>query len=464
MEERPNILIIVADQLRYDCVGYAKKYPVQTPNLDRLSRMGTSFHHAYSPQPICCPARQAMMTSRRPERDGLLWNYGICLETPWLPAKGEFWTRELKNAGYKSSYVGKWHVSPSDDPTAFGYDNFLDDVKYDEYRDMVFPGHSWENEFLGETDPVPVKDSRTHWLAGHAAELIKEYGKGDAPWHVRLDFPEPHLPCRPCLEFAQMYQASEIPRWEGFEEDFEGKPYIQKQQVYTWGMEDYTWDDWSQIAARYYAIISQMDDAVGKVIHTLEETGQLEDTLIIFTADHGDMCGSHRMMDKHYVMYDDVVRVPMIIACPGMFPAGIENDEFVMNCLDLGPTMLEAAGIRALEGKDGRSLIKMLKGCPDADIRQEAVSTYNGQQFGLYTQRMIRTKEWKYIWNTTDTDELYQMEEDPGELHNRIHDPACEGIAAQYRKRLYEILKNEGDGLVKTSWMKDQLLGKTIKL
>ena len=106
----------------------------------------------------------------------------------------------------------------------------------------------------------------------------------------------------------------------------------------------------------------------------------------------------------------------------------------------------------------------MMKGYSDAEARKEAVSTYNGQQFGLYTQRMIRTKEWKYIWNTTDTDELYEMLEDPGELHNRIHDTGCAEIVSWCRRRLYEILKKEGDGLVRTAWMRDQLLEKTKKL
>lgn len=464
MNEKPNILVIVADQLRYDCVGYAGKYPVKTPNLDKLSAMGTSFHHAYSPQPICCPARQSMMTSRRPERDGLLWNYGICLETPWLAPKGEFWTQELKKMGYRSSYVGKWHVSPNDDPTSFGYDEFLDDIEYDIYRKKIFHGNAWKNEFLGETDLVPLAESRTHWLAGRAADKIRKLSIERIPWHVRLDFPEPHLPCRPCREFADMYKPDEILEWDGFREDFVEKPYIQKQQTYTWGVEKYTWKEWSEIVARYYAIISQMDDAVGKVLKALEDTGQIENTLIMFTADHGDLCGSHRMMDKHYVLYDDVVRVPLIIAWPGRLPGGMDNEEFVMNCLDMGPTILEAAGGRKLEDKDGYSLIKMMKGYSDAEARKEAVSTYNGQQFGLYTQRMIRTKEWKYIWNTTDTDELYEMLEDPGELHNRIHDTGCAEIVSWCRRRLYEILKKEGDGLVRTAWMRDQLLEKTKKL
>lgn len=257
---KPNVFVIVTDQLRYDCVGYSKKYPVKTPNLDRLSELGTSFHHAYSPQPICCPARQSMITSRRPERDGLLWNYQISLETPWLSPQRDCWMEQLIELGYKSSYIGKWHVSPVQTPTDFGYDEFIDDVEYEAYREKVFPGYKYENDFLGEIDPVPLEHSRTHWLASQAIEQLKKYTDTKEPWHIRLDFPEPHLPCRPCREFAQLYKPEEIPKWEGFEETFLNKPYIQKQQVYNWGLEEFSWNDWSRVAARYYAAISQMED------------------------------------------------------------------------------------------------------------------------------------------------------------------------------------------------------------
>lgn len=452
------------DQLRYDCIGYAGRYPVKTPNMDRAAAMGTFFEHAYSPQPLCCPARQSMLTSRRPERDGLLWNYEICLKTPWLSDEGEFWTRELKKMGYRMAYIGKWHVSPEHTPIDFGYDYFTDDVEYVEYRSRVFPGHSYKNEFMGEIDPIPVEHSRTHWLSALAIEKLEKFSQDSRPWHIRVDFPEPHLPCRPCKEFAELYEEKDIPKWEGFEETFLNKPYIQKQQIYNWGLEEMTWEDWVPVAARYYAIISQVDDAIGRILAALEETGQTQKTLILITADHGDLCGSHRMMDKHYVMYDDVVHVPFIAAWPGVLPQHRREKRFVMNCLDIGPTILDICGGKKLSEIDGKSLLPLLKNEQTEGWREEVVSTYNGQQFGLYTQRMIRNKKWKYIWNTTDIDELYNLQEDPGELHNLIYNKENKELVSEMRKKLYEILSREGDGLVKTVWMKNQLLEKTKKL
>lgn len=463
MGERPNILMIVADQLRADCLGCYHGYPVQTPHLDRLAEKGMVFEQAYTPQPLCCPARQSILSSRRPERDGCLWNYGICLDTAYLKPAPGMWTNQLKKMGYHSHYIGKWHVSPEDTPLSFGYETFIDDVEYKEYRQEVFPGHVYENEFLGEVDMVPLEQSRTHWLAAKAVERLKQCTAREGPWHIRLDFPEPHLPCRPCREFYQWYQDAEIPKWRGFEETFVKKPYIQRQQVCTWGLEDMEWDQWKPVVTRYYAIISQMDDAIGRVLHALYESGQWENTLVIVTADHGDMCGSHRMLDKHYVLYDDVVHVPLLMAWPGRISSGMRGRELVCHALDLGPTLLELTGGEPVE-TDGRSLVPLLFGEKPKDWRREVVATYNGQQFGLYTQRMLRTPEWKYIWNTTDVDELYDMTQDKGELHNLIYEQQHQERIQYFRKRLLEILEREGDGLVKTQWMRDQLLGKTRKL
>lgn len=223
------------------------------------------------------------------------------------------------------------------------------------------------------------------------------------------------------------------------------------------------WDQWKPVVTRYYAIISQMDDAIGRVLHALYESGQWENTLVIVTADHGGMCGSHRMLDKHYVLYDDVVHVPLLMAWPGRISSGMRRRELVCHALDLGPTLLELTGGEPVE-TDGRSLVPLLFGEKPKDWRREVVATYNGQQFGLYTQRMLRTPEWKYIWNTTDVDELYDMTQDKGELHNLIYEQQHQERIQYFRKRLLEILEREGDGLVKTQWMRDQLLGKTRKL
>ena len=194
----------------------------------------------------------------------------------------------------------------------------------------------------------------------------------------------------------------------------------------------------------------------------MDELGLTDNTLVIYTADHGDMCGSHRMVDKHYVMYDDIVKVPLAIRWPGQIEQGMVCHEFINHFLDIPPTILEILGIPSPDFFHGKSMSSILKGIKPENWRKEIVATYNGQQFGLYTQRMIRTQRWKYIWNTTDVDELYDLEKDPYELENRIYDPNCKDLIAGLRRRLYDILLNEGDDLVKSEWMRRQLLDNKI--
>lgn len=456
--KRPNILMIVADQLRVDCVGYAGLRQVHTPHIDQLARAGMQFTQAYSHIPLCSPARQSLLCGRRPESFGGLWNYNNGLKIQTLAPTEPVWPQALAQSGYRSGYVGKWNVHPQLPPTAFGYDAYVGDVDYHEYRAAKYPDVAYTNGYFGEVDPLPLEDTETHWLAARACEMVRVYAANEEPWHVRIDFAAPHLPCRPAQSFAQLYDPDDVEVWGSFAETFADKPYIQRQQLYSWGVETYSWAQWAPIVARYHGIISQMDDAIGRILTTLEETGAAEDTVVVFTADHGDLCGGHRMMDKHYVLYDDVVHVPLVIKWPSEVAAGSVCDAFVYNFLDLSPTLLEWADAGPLPDMHGRALTPLLREAQPVDWRTAIVSTYNGQQFGLYTQRMLRTRDWKYIWNTTDTDELYDLRQDPNELVNLIAAPRCQTLVAQMRKTLYDTLAQEGDGLVGSEWMRRQLL------
>jgi arylsulfatase A-like enzyme len=458
---KPNVLLITADQLRYDCVGYSGVYPVRTPNLDALAAQGAAFSHAYSVLPVCSPARQSLLHGRRPETFGALWNYSGALPIAALKPDAYTWTRTLAESGYASAYLGKWGVNPHHDATAFGYDSVVEEAAY---RTMIadrYPEVSYTNGFFGETNPLPLESSETHWFAERAIETMERLHSVGRPWHMALHFSEPHLPCRPSERFAEMYDPADIPEWTGFRETFEAKPYIQRQQLYSWGIEHYSWADWAPVVARYYGIISQLDEAVGMVLAALAKLDADRNTIVIFTADHGDMCGSHRMMDKHYILYDDVVRVPLIIRLPDMSQRGRVCDSFVYNFLDLPPTLLELLGIGSFDPGhlQGRSLVPFLTDSGDpSPWREFVVSTYNGQQFGLYTQRMIRTKRWKYIWNATDIDEFYDLHADPAELVNRIDKPEHSAVVKELRSRLYEQLTSDGDAIVANQWMRRQLL------
>lgn len=457
--DRLNILLIHPDQQRHDCLGITSGGLVKTPYIDGLAAAGMRFEHAYTPIPTCCPARQSLLCGQWAETHGGLWNYDICL--PVRLFDSHTWTEDLAAAGYGMAYVGKWHVHPTKTPLEFGFDTFRPMSDYHRWRKQQgLPPKPmrWEEKGLfGNPDSVPPAQAATHWLARKAVEAIDRYSSQGRPWHVRLDFEEPHLPCVPAGTFAEMYRPEDIPAWPSFEDNFAGKPYIQRQQLVSWGIEGLSWADWAAYVARYFGMISQIDEAVGVVLDALAERGLMDSTVVVYTSDHGDLAGSHRMIDKHYVMYDDVVRVPLMVRWPGVTAPGSVCDGFVSHALDLAATLPAAAGLSPPAGCQGRSLLPLLRGERPDDWRQDIVSTYNGQQFGLFTQRMIRTKKWKYVWNCTDVDELYDMQADPWELSNLINSESHQAVLARLRQRLLEELTAGGDGAVRARWPQHQL-------
>ena len=453
-----NILLINADQLRHDCLGYRHIRPVKTPRIDKLAEESIVYESAYTPLPVCSPARQALLCGKRPDVIGAQWNYDF-MPTPELSPEG-CWPLELMKKGYKTGYIGRFHVSPTKKPSDFGYEEFVDKKEYRKKIEKEYPDIAYTGGWLGCPSPIPVHDSESHWMADRAGEMIQSFAKTGKPWHVWVDFEIPHLPCRPSHPYSEMYRPEDIEPWEGWGDTFENKPYIHKQQTFSWGTNELTWKDFRPMVALYYGWITQLDDAVGKILDALESTGQKEDTVILFTSDHGDMCASHSMLDKHYVLYDDIIRVPFLARIPGV--QARTSGAFVMNCLDIPFAIRRFTGLEDDPGAHGR----MLPLTADEDMLSpdEVLVTSNGQQFGLYTTRAIRTRTHKYVWNLTDVDEFYDLEKDPGEKHNRIANEECKGIIRILRRRLYALLIENGDRFAPNEWMKKQLLEDKIHI
>ncbi|MBE7066375.1 MAG: hypothetical protein E7385_02365 [Ruminococcaceae bacterium] len=446
MDTNNNILLIVADEFRYDCQGFAGRAPVITPNIDELAEKGTFFENAYTSIPTCCPARQSFYACKRSESFGAYWNYDITMPIGGLPVDEYSFMRDFQAAGYNTIHVGRSELSPTHDSTEYGYSRHRNTsteyAKLCASKDIAPPKgiNIWE----GWTENGELTDTP----AGHTAACVIEELRGaslqEAPFFMTVCFTSPHPPYHPHQKFYEMYDKSV--KWGGFDDTLADKPYIQRQQVRNWNNESRTWDDWEPIVRKYYAQITELDYHIGKIIDTLKDQGKYENTTIIFTADHGDMCGNHKMFDKHYVLYEDVIHVPLIIKpAQGLCEHRVgRTREYTMHNLDLGPTLMELHGIRPSgRGLHGISFTGVLSGGRSA--RNEAVSTLNGAQFGLFTQRCIKTDRWKYIWNPTDTDELYDLTVDPWEVDNRINDPECRDSVAFLRKQLLEILCREGD-------------------
>jgi len=447
-----NLLLINADQLRHDSVGYRGLRNVRTPNLDRLASRSIVYTNAFTPLPVCAPARQSLLCGRHPDSFGAMWNYD---QIPTATVQPNWcWPEKLKDLGMQTAYLGRFHVSPTLQPVDFGYQQHISWAGHKQLLKEKYSHISFTGDWLGCESPIPVEDAGTHWMADRTCEVLEKFCATGKSWHIWVDYEEPHLPCRPSAPFSRMYQPEEIDPWPGFGDSFKNKPYCHKQQTLNWDTVDFTWKDFSPMVARYFGVISQLDDAIGKILDKLESLGQMDETIIIFTSDHGDMCGSHNMLDKHYVLYDDIVRVPLLVHYPGT--KHLQCNSFVSNCLDIPACIYDWFQLPPPEIAHGKPL-PMTKEADDAG-RDYICATSNGQQFGLYCTRMLRDHRYKYVWNLTDNDELYDLINDPGEKKNLIIYEEYQERITNMRHTLYTLLADQGDPFVQNEWIKRQLL------
>lgn len=452
----PNILLIHCDQHRFDCVGVNGHAQLRTPHLDALAAGGVNFTHAFTPTAICSPARASLLCGLWPTQHGCRSIPGTELYRPadrHLPV----FSRLLQQAGYQLGWVGKYHREFDAVPAELGWDDYISEDAYRAWREAQgLPPVPQANGWFGEVDSaVTPEQTRLAWGADRILDFMARYQADGRPWVLRWDPSEPHLPCIPSAAYAAHYPPETVAPWPSFADDLAGKPYIQHQQRRTWRVDGWTWEQWAPVVARYLAVIEELDTQVGRLLAALERHGVAGDTLVIYSTDHGDLCGGHGMMDKHFVMYDDVMRVPFIARFPGRLPEGVSSPAFVLNELDTPVTLLAAAGIPVPPSFVGHSLFDIVAGQESAQ-RPDVYGMWQGGQFGLYTQRMVRTREWKYIWNTTAEDELYDLRQDPGELVNRATDPACAETLGALRQRLLEHMRQINDPLL-NPWNRDQL-------
>ncbi len=451
-----NIVLIHSDQHRYDCVGVNGHRQLSTPNLDRLAKEGVNFTHAFTPSPICSPARGSLLSGLWPVQHG-------CINIPntesYRPMHRTImpFTRLLKDSGYWLGYVGKFHNETEGLPTDYGVDEYVARSEYGVWRrEKGLAEKPRENGYFGEVDQhIDAEQSNLAWGADHAIRMI-EHGAGlEKPFFVRWDPPEPHLPNVVPEPYASMYPPQQITPWTSFDDTLEGKPYVQKLQRRRWGVEGWDWEKWAPVVGRYLGEVSLLDAQVGRIMDRIDQLGIAENTLIIYTTDHGDFCGGHGMMDKHYAAYDDIVHVPLIMRLGGQAEGGKSCDAFVSHSIDLASTICGAAGIDPPVEYMGRNLLDIASG-RDACGRRTIFSMYQGCQMGLWSWRMVRDRRWKYVFHATAMPELYDVESDPGELNNLAGDPAYRNAASELRGSLIKWMEEISDPLL-NRWTRRQL-------
>ena len=434
----PNVLWICTDQQRYDTIGALNNPHVSTPNIDRLVAEGVAFDLAYCQSPICTPSRSSFLTGMYPSilhwaRNG---NQSAPADHPPLV------TRLLHDRGYTCGNIGKLHLT-----SAYGRieERTDDGYTYWEYshapRDDWPRGHGyadWVREkghVLGDLMPrpagIPSELHQTTWCAEKTIEFMKQ--DHDGPWLASVNIYDPHPAFNPPQEYRELFDPAQMPGALFRESDLEQQRKLSgvdfQSEVRTpdnldipnhYGPE-HGRQDARVLQAAYYAMIKQIDDQVGRMLDVLEDTEQRDNTVIIFTSDHGESLGDHGLIQKGCRFYEGLTRVPLIISWPGRFQQGVVSEALV-ELTDIAPTLLELAGMRVPDRVQGRSLLPILTGevSPHEHreyVRSEYFDTLQ-EPDGSYAT-MYRNRRYKLVvYHGHRLGELYDLENDPGELDN----------------------------------------------
>ncbi len=449
---RPNVLMLMTDQHRADCLGAAGNRVIRTPNLDRLAREGALFDGAYSCTPTCTPARAALLTGLGPWRNGLL-GYGEV---------GEHYAVELprcfSQAGYETLGVGKMHWHPQRALHGF-HRTILDESGRVESPGFVSDYHRWFREHapkglhpddtgLGWNDyrarpyVLPEQLHPTHWTAQVAIDFLESYD-GKKPFFLKVSWERPHSPYDPPQRFFDAYRDDEMPspvlgnwdsahaiRWK------DPRPEIWQGDL---GLAQVR-----RSRRGYYASVSFVDEQIGRVLAALERRGWWENTFIIFIADHGDMLGDHYLWRKSYA-YQSSARIPFIIRPPASFK-GVRGQVLrqPVELRDVLPTLVAAARLPVSPNLDGRNLLPLLQGQTEGwgpwidlqhNICYSPTNHYNALTDG----------QTKYIYHAQKGHEqLFDLRNDPGERNDLASDPRCREQRVEWRKRLVAHLAERG--------------------
>ncbi|TYL38365.1 sulfatase [Natronococcus pandeyae] len=479
-DDRPNVLLILTDQERYDCSA-PDGPPVETETMDRLSSDGMRFEQAFTPISICTSARASLLTGRFPHGHGMLNNsHEADAIQSNLPTELPTFSEALAESGYELTYTGKWHVGDDQTPEDFGFsylggsDKHHDDIDeaFREYReergtpveetdleDEIYTrGGREEGTFVAATTPVDVEDTRAYFLAERTIDAIEAHATGerDDPFFHRADFYGPHHPYVVPEPYASMYDPGDVERPESYAETYDGKPQVHENFLHYRGVADFDWETWAEAIAKYWGFVTMIDDQLERVLEALEEHGLAEETAVVHASDHGDFVGAHRQFNKGPLMYDDTYHIPLQVRWPGVVEPG-SVCEAPVHLHDLAATFLEMGDVDVPDSFDSRSLLPLLENDGDASVERpdSTFAQYHGDEFGLYTQRMVRTKRYKYVYNGPDIDELYDLENDPAELQNLIDHPGYEDARGEMRNRLVDWMDETEDPNRK--WVPDVL-------
>ncbi|MGH9451543.1 MAG: arylsulfatase [Terriglobia bacterium] len=460
--DRPNLLLLMADQLRVDCVGSYGNPVVRTPNLDRLTNDGIRFQHAYSTTPTCTPARSALLTGLGPWRHGML-GYAAMASNPYPVEK----PRALAQAGYYAAAVGKCHYYPM--RHAHGYHQMVRDEScsmwfhqegsqaeasdeercdYEAWFWSQLPGKDPHATGLLWNDyrsaPFAYKEELhpTHFTGETAIRFLRAYDRPE-PFYLKISFLRPHSPYDPPERFFKAYEDAQLPApevadWAKRYEPRSGPGY----EIWHGKLAE---DQVRRSRQGYYGSVSFVDEQIGRVLEVLEQRKLLDETLILFIADHGDMLGDQNLWRKSYG-YEQSAHIPMLMRLPSGMRSGSAGQVIAnpVEIRDVLPTFLDAAGASIPESIEGRSLLRLLKTKGEGwrsyiDLEHNICYSPSNHWNGL------TDGQWKYLYHAMDGEEqLFHLDNDAGELHDLTGSPEYSEVLRHWRGLLVEHLEERG--------------------
>jgi arylsulfatase len=444
MPRPPNILLLFTDQQRFDTFRAAGNPVIRTPNLDRLAAEGTRFTSAYSPSPVCVPARCSLIFGQYPARTNCVDN-----RDP-MPTDRTNLMQALADAGYRTHGIGKMHFTPDDQalrgfhsrerqeelPDRIEDDDYLTFLHAEGFGHVIDPlGQRGEMYYVPQPAQMPARLHPTQWVGDRAVEFIRGADPSQ-PWFLWASFIHPHPPFTPPAPWHKLYRAALMPLPHVPHQSEALHLSINRHQNrYKYRDHGFDWNLARCIKAYYYACISFIDFQVGRLMRALAERGQLDDTLVLFTSDHGEYLGDYQCFGKRG-MHDAAARIPLVVRYPASFPCGARCDPPV-SLVDVLPTLLTLSRSHAsVPGLDGVDLSEVAAG---RHAERTVFSQYQREGRGVY---LALDRRWKCFYSAPDRREfLFDRLEDPTETRNRAGLVFCREPLDAMRSRLLDFLR-----------------------
>ncbi|MHC4075969.1 MAG: sulfatase family protein [Planctomycetota bacterium] len=473
MNRQPNILWIMADQFNANCLGTAGR-AVKTPNLDLLQKDGVRFDRAYCNNPICSPSRITFITGQYPCNHKLLGNDNFDFEE----SNKNSLSALFRSNGYQTALIGKSHMvglwdregfeyirycdlcdSDPDDPMSVDYFKYLHSHSLaDDYDLGTHPAGHPGADRTAFVSTIPKKHCVETWTGDEALHFLEKRDV-NRPFFMHLSFQRPHPPLTVPSDSGLLYNPDEIVLPEStadlFENKFKGHHPAMEQcfdKVHGCPYRPRDKKELRRQLAFYYSLITYIDEQIGRVLNFLKESGDYDNTVIVFTSDHGDFAGEHGLILKNLGIFESLHRIPFIITYPSC-PAGKVIDKIVES-VDMYPTVCELAAIDVPSCVDGRSMLDIIEN--NAPGRAETICEWDFIEHYNCKVNAIRTSHYRLVYfNSEQGGELYDLAKDPGEMYNLYNKPEYEDIRAELMAKLAGYMIEDN---FKTTFKSDQLL------